>query len=120
MYGILIAVYALMQFLFAPVLVSLSDQYGRRPVILISLLGGGLDYLLMGFAPSIEWLFVRRVISGFTSANFTAVSAYIADVSPPEKRAQNFGMLGAVFTLIGLFVASRAFSHHLAQPQIEI
>jgi MFS transporter, DHA1 family, tetracycline resistance protein len=99
MYGILIAVYALMQFLFAPVLGSLSDQFGRRPVILISLLGGGIDYLVMGFAPSIEWLLVGRVISGLTSANFTAVSAYIADVSPPEKRAQNFGMLGAAFGL---------------------
>lgn len=98
-YGLFVAVYALMQFLFAPVLGSLSDQFGRRPVILLSLLGSGIDYVLLGFAPSIEWLFVGRVISGLTAANFTAVTAYIADVSPPEKRAQNFGLIGAAFGL---------------------
>lgn len=98
-YGLFVAVYALMQFLFAPVLGSLSDQFGRRPVILLSLLGSGIDYLVLGFAPTIAWLFVGRVISGVTAANFTAVTAYIADVSPPEKRAQNFGLLGAAFGL---------------------
>lgn len=96
-YGIMVAVYALMQFLFAPVLGSLSDQYGRRPIILLSLLGAGLDYLLLAFAPTLSWLFVGRVIAGITAANITTASAYIVDVSPPEKRAQNFGLLGAAF-----------------------
>jgi DHA1 family tetracycline resistance protein-like MFS transporter len=96
-YGIMVAVYALMQFLFAPILGSLSDRYGRRPVILISLLGAGLDYLLLAFAPSLAWLFVGRVIAGITAANITTASAYIVDVSPPEKRAQNFGIIGAAF-----------------------
>ncbi|MEW5850217.1 MAG: TCR/Tet family MFS transporter [Myxococcota bacterium] len=96
-FGWFVAVYALMQFLFSPVLGSLSDMYGRRPIILLSLMGAGLDYLMMAFAPSLEWLFVGRVISGITGANITAVNAYIADVSPPEKRAQSFGLLGAVF-----------------------
>ena len=97
--GIMTAIFALMQFVFAPILGSLSDQYGRRPVILISLLGSGLDYLLLAFAPTLSWLFVGRVIAGITSANITAATAYIADVSPPEKRAQNFGLLGAAFGL---------------------
>ena len=97
--GVMTAIFALMQFVFAPILGSLSDQYGRRPVILISLLGSGLDYLLLAFAPTLSWLFVGRVIAGITSANITAATAYIADVSPPEKRAQNFGLLGAAFGL---------------------
>lgn len=98
-YGIMIAVYALMQFVFAPVLGSLSDQYGRRPVILISLLGAGLDYLLLAFAPNLAWLFVGRVIAGITAANITTASAYIVDVSAPEDRAKNFGILGVAFGL---------------------
>ena len=98
-YGIMIAVYALMQFVFAPILGSLSDQYGRRPVILISLLGAGLDYLLLAFAPTLSWLFVGRVIAGVTAANITAATAYIVDVSAPEDRAKNFGMLGVAFGL---------------------
>jgi MFS transporter, DHA1 family, tetracycline resistance protein len=98
-YGILIAVYALMQFLFAPVLGSLSDKFGRRPVILLSLLGSGLDYILLAYAPTLAWLFVGRVIAGITAANITTASAYIADISPPEKRAQNFGIIGAAFGL---------------------
>jgi DHA1 family tetracycline resistance protein-like MFS transporter len=98
-YGFMVAIYALMQFIFAPVLGNLSDRFGRRPVILISLLGSGFDYLLLAFAPSLSWLFVGRVIAGLTAANFTAVTAYIADVSSPEKRAQNFGMVGAAFGL---------------------
>ena len=96
-FGWFISAYALMQFLFAPLLGELSDRFGRRPVILISLLGGGLDYLLMAFAPSLEWLFVGRVISGITGANIAAANAYIADVSSPEDRAKNFGMIGACF-----------------------
>jgi len=97
--GILISVYAFMQFLCAPLLGSLSDQYGRRPVILLSLLGYGLDYLLLAFAPSLGWLFVGRVIAGITGGSFTTASAYIADISEPEKRAQNFGLIGAAFGL---------------------
>ncbi|MCB0082870.1 MAG: TCR/Tet family MFS transporter [Caldilineaceae bacterium] len=98
-YGIMVAIYALMQFIFAPILGSLSDRYGRRPVVLISLFGAGLDYLLLAFAPSLAWLFVGRVIAGITAANITTATAYIVDVSPPEKRAQNFGILGAAFGL---------------------
>lgn len=98
-YGWFVALYAAMQFLFAPVLGALSDQYGRRPVILLSLLGASLDYALLAWAPSMGWLFVGRVISGITGANITAINAYVADVSPPEKRAQNYGMLGACFGL---------------------
>ncbi|MBX3013136.1 MAG: TCR/Tet family MFS transporter [Caldilineaceae bacterium] len=99
MYGWMIAIYALMQFLFAPVLGSLSDQYGRRSVILISLTGAGLDYLLLAFAPTLWWLFVGRVIAGITASNLTAVTAYIADISQPEDRAKNFGLVGMAFGL---------------------
>ena len=89
--------YATMQFLFAPLIGSLSDQYGRRPVLLISLLGFGLDYLFLAFAPSILWLFVGRTISGITGASVTTASAYMADISDDSNRAQNFGMIGAAF-----------------------
>lgn len=95
--GLLTFAYAAMQFVFSPVLGGLSDQYGRRPVLLFSLFGFGLDYILTGFAPTIEWLFLGRLLAGVTGASFTTASAYIADVSPPEKRAQNFGLVGAAF-----------------------
>ena len=97
--GLLTFSYAIMQFLFAPVLGNLSDKYGRRPILLFSLLGFGLDYLLLAFAPSIGWLFVGRIIAGITGASMTTASAYIADISTPETRAQNFGMIGAAFGL---------------------
>jgi DHA1 family tetracycline resistance protein-like MFS transporter len=97
--GYLTLAYALMQFLFAPVLGNLSDRYGRRPVLLFSLFGFGIDYLFLSFAPSIAWLFVGRLIAGVTGASFTTASAYIADVSTPENRAKNFGMIGAAFGL---------------------
>ena len=97
--GWLGALYALMQFIFSPILGSLSDRFGRRPVILVSLLGAALDYLLLAWAPSMVWLFVGRIISGITAANFSAASAYIADVTSPEKRAAGFGMIGAAFGL---------------------
>jgi MFS transporter, DHA1 family, tetracycline resistance protein len=97
--GILTAVYAAMQFICAPILGSLSDQYGRRPVLLLALFGLGVDYLLLAFAPNLAWLFVGRVIAGATSASISTATAYIADVSPPEKRAQNFGLVGAAFGL---------------------
>jgi DHA1 family tetracycline resistance protein-like MFS transporter len=97
--GALVALYSLMQFLFAPVLGSLSDRFGRRPVLLASLLGSGLDYLLLAWAPSLSWFFLGRIVAGITGASFSTASAYIADVSPPEKRAQNFGLIGAAFGL---------------------
>lgn len=97
--GYLLAVFAAMQFLFAPVLGNLSDQYGRRKILLISLFGFGIDYLFLAFAPSYEWLFVGRIVAGIMGASFTTASAYIADISTSENRAQNFGMIGAAFGL---------------------
>ena len=95
----LLSVYAITQFLFAPVIGNLSDKYGRRPVLLCSLIGFGIDYLFLALAPSYGWLFIGRVIAGITGASFTTASAYIADVSTPETRAKNFGMIGAAFGL---------------------
>jgi MFS transporter, DHA1 family, tetracycline resistance protein len=95
--GWLAALYSLMQFAFAPLLGCLSDKVGRRPVILLSQFGLALDYLLLALAPSMSWFVVGRIIAGITGANFSAASAYIADVSPPEKRAANFGLVGAAF-----------------------
>jgi DHA1 family tetracycline resistance protein-like MFS transporter len=97
--GLLLFSYSIMQFLFAPVLGSLSDNYGRRPIILIALLGLGIDYLFLSFAPDIGWLFIGRIIAGMGGASFTTATAYIADISQPEKRAQNFGMVGVAFGL---------------------
>lgn len=97
--GWLTFAYAIMQFVFSPVLGGLSDRYGRRPVLLISLLGLGSDYLFLFFAPDLWWLFVGRIIAGICGASFTTASAYIADISTNENRAQNFGMIGAAFGL---------------------
>ncbi len=97
--GWLMFSYAIMQFLFAPILGGLSDKFGRRPVLLISLFGYGVDYILMALSPTIFWLFIGRIISGITGASVTTASAYIADVSTPEKRSQNFGLIGAAFGL---------------------
>lgn len=97
--GWLMFSYAVMQFLCAPILGNLSDQYGRRPVLLFSLFGFGLDYILLAFAPSIGWIFLGRMLAGITGASFTTASAYVADVSPPDKRAQHFGLIGAMFGL---------------------
>lgn len=97
--GWLTFAYAITQFIFAPVLGNLSDKYGRRPVLLFSLLGFGIDYLFLSFAPTIGWLFLGRIIAGVTGASFTTASAYIADISTNENRAQNFGMIGAAFGL---------------------
>jgi DHA1 family tetracycline resistance protein-like MFS transporter len=99
-YGaLLLTAYAVTQFLFAPVIGNLSDKYGRRPVLLSSLLGFGIDYLFLALAPTYGWLFVGRVIAGITGASFTTGAAYIADVSTPETRAKNFGVIGAAFGL---------------------
>lgn len=95
--GLLLSTYAITQFLFAPVIGNLSDKYGRRPIILSSLLGFGIDYIILALAPTFGWLFVGRVIAGITGASFTTASAYIADVSTPDTRAKNFGMIGAAF-----------------------
>ena len=97
--GWLMFAYAFMQFFFSPILGNLSDKYGRRPVLLLSLFGFGIDYIFVAFAPSIVWLFVGRIIAGIMGASFTTATAYIADVSEPEKRAQNFGMIGVAFGL---------------------
>nr|AIA13090.1 Tetracycline_Resistance_MFS_Efflux_Pump [uncultured bacterium] len=97
--GWLTFAYAIMQFFFSPVLGNLSDKFGRRPVLLFSLLGFGIDYIFLSFAPTIGWLFVGRIIAGITGASFTTATAYIADISAPEDRAKNFGMVGAAFGL---------------------
>ena len=102
-FGIIAATYAVTQFFFAPVLGSLSDRFGRRPIILISLFGFGVDYVILGIAPSIGWLFVGRVIAGIMGASFTTANAYIADVSRTEDRARNFGLIGVAFGLGFIF-----------------
>lgn len=110
--GLLTFAYAFMQFVCAPLMGNLSDRYGRRPVLLFSLLGFGFDYLFQGFAPTLGWLFVGRIIAGMTGASFTTATAYIADVSEPEKRAQNFGLVGAAFGLG--FIIGPALGGHLS------
>src|SRR5215831_7243554 len=95
--GLFGTVWALMQFVFSPVHGMLSDRFGRKPVILISNFGLGLDYIVMAMAPTLWWLFAGRVISGITGASFATAGAYIADVTPPEKRAAGFGMIGAAW-----------------------
>lgn len=97
--GWLAFAYAFTQFIFAPLIGNLSDQYGRRPIILASLMGFALDYVLLSFAPTITWLFIGRILAGLTGASITTASAYIADISAPENRAKNFGMIGAAFGL---------------------
>jgi len=95
--GLFATVWAAMQFFSAPVLGALSDRFGRRPVILLSCLGLGLDYLLMAVAPTLAWLFVGRLLSGVFAAGYATASAYIADVTPPDKRAAAFGIVGAAW-----------------------
>lgn len=92
-------VFAAIQFVCSPIQGALSDRFGRRPVILLSCLGLGLDFVFMALAPSLAWLFVGRIISAMTSASFSTANAYIADVTPPEQRAKSFGMIGAAFGL---------------------
>src|SRR6202171_904975 len=97
MFGIFGTVFALMQFVFSPVLGVLSDRFGRRPVILLSNLGLGLDYIVMALAPTIGWLFLGRAISGITAASISTGTAYVSDVVAPEKPAGAFGMIGTAF-----------------------
>ncbi|MEE2791587.1 MAG: TCR/Tet family MFS transporter [Acidobacteriota bacterium] len=102
-YSVIIAIYAFMQFLCAPVLGALSDRFGRRPVILASLFGLGIDYLIQGWAPTIGWLFLGRFIAGIMGASITTANAYIADVSTSETRARNYGFVGVAFGLGFIF-----------------
>ena len=95
--GWLAFTYAAVQFFAAPVLGALSDRYGRRPVLLYSIGSLGIDYIVMGLAPSLGWLFLGRMVSGAAGASFSPAYAYVADVTPPEKRAQSFGIIGAMF-----------------------
>ena len=95
--GLVLSTYALMQFVFSPLIGNLSDRYGRKPIILMSLFGLGIDYVFMYFAPSLFWLVIGRAISGMFGASFTTAAAYIADISNDDNRAQNFGMIGAAF-----------------------
>jgi len=97
--GWLYFVFALMQFLCAPLIGNLSDRFGRRPVLIASLLALGIDYAITGLAPTIAWLFIGRFLSGIAGASYTTAYAYIADITPPEKRAANFGITGAAFSV---------------------
>ncbi len=96
-FGWVMGAYAFMQFIFSPLIGNLSDRFGRRPILLISVLGMSLDYMVMYFAPDLWWLVIGRAVSGIFGASFTSASAYMADISTPDKRAQNFGMIGAAF-----------------------
>jgi MFS transporter, DHA1 family, tetracycline resistance protein len=112
-YGWLVGTFAAMQFISSPILGSLSDRYGRRKVILVALTGSAIDYVVLGLAPNMAWLFVARVISGATAGSLAACNAYIADVTPPERRAQAYGLVGAAFG-IG-FVIGPALGGFLGQ-----
>ncbi|QJB70484.1 TCR/Tet family MFS transporter [Parasphingorhabdus halotolerans] len=95
--GWLAFTYAAMQFVFSPIIGNLSDKFGRRPVLLATLAGYAISYMLMGLAPTLLWIFVGRVLTGIMGASFSVANAYIADVSPPDKRAANFGLIGMAF-----------------------
>ena len=97
--GVLTAAWAVAQFFGSPIMGALSDRFGRRPVLLISITGLGLDNLLMAFAPNLGWLFLGRLLSGFTASSFSVATAYIADVTPAEQRAARFGLTGAIWNL---------------------
>jgi DHA1 family tetracycline resistance protein-like MFS transporter len=118
-YGALLAVYALMQFLFAPVLGALSDRFGRRPVLLASLAGAAADYLLMAAAPNLSWLYVGRVLAGITGANMAVATAYLTDVTPETERAARFGQMGAalgVGFVAGPLIGGLLGAWHLRAP----
>ncbi len=117
-YGLLVSIYAVMQFFCAPILGALSDRFGRRPVILLALAGLGFDYVLLSLAPSIWWLVLGRVVAGVFGATYTSAGAYIADVSPPEKRAANFGLVGVAFGLG--FIAGPVVGGLLGQSDVRL
>src|SRR5580658_4985954 len=96
-FGLLAGAYAVMQFAIAPLLGAVSDRVGRRPVLLIALFGMGINYLVLALAPSLVWLAIGRLIAGAMGATFSTAGAYLADITPPEKRAQSFGLIGAAF-----------------------
>lgn len=117
--GWLGATYAAMVFLCAPLLGALSDRFGRRPVLLVSMLGSGLDYFAMAVAPTVPWFFVTRVINGLTGASVTTAQAYIADVTPPDKRAAGFAIFGAAASLgfvLGPLVGGVLGAHDVRWP----
>lgn len=118
MVGYFAIAWAFMQFVFQPVLGALSDRFGRRPVVLLSNLGLGLDYVVMALAPSLGWLFIGRLISGAAAASFATASAYIADITPVDKRAARFGMLGGAFGLG--FVLGPAIGGWLGQIDLRL
>jgi MFS transporter, DHA1 family, tetracycline resistance protein len=118
-YGLFVSAYAAMQILAAPLLGALGDRFGRRPVLLASLFFAALDYVLLCVAPSLAWLFVGRVIAGLTGASFSTAQAYIADVMPPERRAQSFGLVGAAFGagfVLGPVIGGLLGDLHLRAP----
>jgi MFS transporter, DHA1 family, tetracycline resistance protein len=117
-YGLLVSIYAVMQFFCAPVLGALSDRFGRRPVILLALAGLGFDYVLLSVAPTIWWLVLGRIVAGIFGATYTPAGAYIADISPPEKRAANFGLIGVAFGLG--FIAGPALGGLLGQADLRL
>ncbi len=119
MIGYFAFAWSTMQFLFSPVLGAWSDRFGRRPVILLSCLGLGLDYIFMAVAPSLSWLFVGRLISGITTSNIATAFAYVSDVTPPAKRAKPFGLISAAFGLgfvIGPALGGWLGNHNLRLP----
>src|SRR6266571_839725 len=117
-FGLLVSIYAVMQFFCAPILGALSDRFGRRPVILMALAGLGVDYILLSMAPTIWWLVLGRIVAGIFGATFTPAGAYIADVSPPEKRAANFGLIGVAFGLG--FIVGPALGGLLGQSNLRL
>jgi DHA1 family tetracycline resistance protein-like MFS transporter len=117
-FGLLVSIYSVMQFLCAPVLGALSDRFGRRPIILLALVGLGFDYVLLSVAPTIWWLVLGRIVAGVFGATFTPIGAYIADVSPPEKRAANFGLIGVAFGLG--FIAGPALGGLLGETSLRL
>jgi len=117
--GLPFALYALCQFFFAPLIGALSDRFGRRPIIVVALIGLGLDYLILAFAPNIGWLVFGRVMAGILGATYSAATAYIADISPPEKRAENFGLIGMAFGfgfIAGPFIGGALGEYGLRLP----
>src|SRR5258708_16986542 len=111
--------WGVMQFFFSPIVGMLSDRFGRRPVLLISIFGLGVDYVFMAMAPTLRWLFVGRVINGITAASFSTANAYVADVTAPQERAKAFGMLGAAFGigfLVGPAIGGALGNIHLRPP----
>src|SRR5258708_15033786 len=117
-FGLLVSIYSVMQFFCAPILGALSDRFGRRPVILLALAGLGFDYVLLSVAPPIWWLVLGRIVAGIFGATFTPPGPYIADVSPPEKRAANFGLMGVAFGLG--FIAGPALGVLLGQTNLPL